>query len=253
MAQDLTGQAIAITGASSGIGEATALACARAGASVALAARRADRVQALAQRIEQEGGRAVALPTDVTDERQARAFVEHAYEAFGRLDGLVNNAGVMLLGAVTGADTAQWRRMIDVNVLGLLYCTHAAIPVMQRNADPAGGHIVNVSSTAGRNASLGAAVYNLTKFGVCGFSEALRQEVLHHGIRVTVVEPGFTASELLDHNTDPMVQAGAAHRRQEIGKVLESEDVAAAIVYALEQPAHVSVNEILVRPTGQRT
>lgn len=159
MAQDLTGQAIAITGASSGIGEATALACARAGASVALAARRADRVQALAQRIEQEGGRAVALPTDVTDERQARAFVEHAYEAFGRLDGLVNNAGVMLLGAVTGADTAQWRRMIDVNVLGLLYCTHAAIPVMQRNADPAGGHIVNVSSTAGRNASLGAEVF----------------------------------------------------------------------------------------------
>src|SRR6476620_11468125 len=135
---DLSGRTIAITGASSGIGEATALACAQAGAAVALAARRGDRIEALAARIEEEGGRAVALPTDITDERQARAFVEHAYEQLGRLDVLINNAGVMLLGAVEGADTAQWRQMIDVNVLGLLYCTHAAMPVMREGG---GGHI----------------------------------------------------------------------------------------------------------------
>lgn len=250
---DLTGQSIAITGASSGIGEATALACARAGASVALAARRADRIEAVAARIRDEGGSAVALPTDVADERQARAFVEHAYEEFGRLDGLINNAGVMLLGPVEGADTDEWRRMVDVNVLGLLYCTHAALPVMKRNSDPAGGHIVNVSSVAGRHAGFGAAVYNFTKWGVCGFSEALRQEALHADIRVTIIEPGFVETELLDHNTNPMVQAGARHRKEEIGKVLESEDIANAIVFALSQPPHVSINEVLVRPTHQRT
>ena len=253
MPSDLTGQSIAITGASSGIGEATALACARAGASVALAARRTDRIETLAARIRDEGGSAVALPTDVADERQARAFVEHAYEEFGRLDGLINNAGVMLLGPVEGADTDEWRRMVDVNVLGLLYCTHAALPVMKRNSDPAGGHIVNVSSVAGRHAGFGAAVYNFTKWGVCGFSEALRQEALHADIRVTIIEPGFVETELLDHNTNPMVQAGAKHRKEEIGKVLESEDIANAIVYALSQPPHVSINEVLVRPTRQRT
>lgn len=253
MSSDLTGQAIAITGASSGIGEATALACARAGASVALAARRADRIEALAARINDEGGRAVALPTDVADERQARVFVEHAYEEFGRLDGLINNAGVMLLGPVEGADTDEWRRMVDVNVLGLLYCTHAALPVMKRNSDPSGGHVVNVSSVAGRHAGLGAAVYNFTKWGVCGFSEALRQEALHSDIRVTIIEPGFVETELLDHNTNPMVQAGAKHRKDEIGKVLESDDIANAIVYALAQPPHVSINEVLIRPTRQRT
>src|SRR5687768_11258150 len=178
---DLTGRAIAITGATSGIGEATAVAAARAGASVALAGRREDRLQTLAKRIEDEGGRAVALPTDVAVEDEARAFVQHAYEQLGRLDGLVNNAGVMLLGPVTGGDTNEWRQMIEVNCLGLLYCTHAALPVM---AEQGGGHIVNVSSVAGRRAMLGSAVYNMTKWGVVGFSEALRQEALHANVRV---------------------------------------------------------------------
>jgi len=200
---DLTGRAIAITGASSGIGEATALACARAGAAVALAARREDRIAALAARIEDEGGRAVALPTDVADERQARAFVEHAYEQLGGLDGLVNNAGVMLLGPVAGAPTEEWRRMVDVNVLGLLYCTHAALPVM---LEAKAGDIVNVSSVAGRHAAAGAAVYNLTKFGVGAFSEALRQEVTTSGIRVTLVEP-----------VDPGPGSGAGPRKQYSG------------------------------------
>jgi NADP-dependent 3-hydroxy acid dehydrogenase YdfG len=250
MPHDLSGWAVAITGASSGIGEATAIACSRAGAAVALGARREDRIADLARRIEEEGGRAVALPTDVSDERRARAFVERSYEHLGRLDALVNNAGVMLLGPVEGADTEQWRRMVAVNVFGTLYCTHAALPVMREQG---GGHIVNVSSVAGRRASLGAAVYNLTKFGVNGFSEALRQEALHSNIRVTIIEPGAVETELLDHNTDPAVIAAAERFAQQMGKQLEAGDIADAIVYALAQPQHVSINEVLVRPTGQRT
>ena len=246
---DLTGRAIAITGATSGIGEATAVACARAGASVALAGRRADRLEALAGRIEDEGGRAVALPTDVAVEDEARAFVQHAFEQLGRLDGLVNNAGVMLLGPVTGADTNEWRQMIDINVLGLLYCTHAVLPIM---GEAGSGHIVNLSSTAGRFAFMGAAVYNFTKFGVCGFSEALRQEVLHANVRVTVVEPGFTDTELQGHNTNPIVVQATEQMREQIGELLQAEDIANAILYAVSQPQHVNVNEILVRPTRQQ-
>jgi clavulanate-9-aldehyde reducatase len=246
---DLAGLTVAITGASSGIGEATAIACARSGAAVALAARRAARITEVARRIEDEGGRAVALPTDIADERQARAFIERAYEHLGRLDVLVNNAGVMLLGPVEGADTEHWRRMIDVNVLGLLYCTHAALPVMREQG---GGHIVNVSSTAGRRAGAGAAVYNFTKFGVCGFSEALRQEALHANIRVTLIEPGAVETELLGHNTEAVVEAGRAFFEQ-LEKPLSAEDIAEIVVFAIAQPQHVSINEILVRPTSQRT
>jgi NADP-dependent 3-hydroxy acid dehydrogenase YdfG len=249
----LEGKAVAITGASSGIGEATALMYAERGAAVALTARRADRIEALAARIEDDGGRAVALPADVGDERQARAFVEHAYEHLGRLDVLVNNAGVMLLGPVEGADTEQWRQMVNVNVFGVLYCTHAALPVMRSNSHPPGGHIVNVSSVAGRRAGLGAAVYNLTKFGVTGFSEALRQEALHAGVRVTVVEPGYVETELQAHNAgNEMVMAAMEKEKGRIGQVLRAEDVAAAIVGATEQPAHVNISEVLVVPTGQR-
>ena len=244
---DLTGRAIAITGATSGIGEATAVACARAGAGVALAGRRADRLEALAKRIEDEGGRAVALPTDVSVEDEARAFVQHAYEQLGSLDGLVNNAGVMLLGPVTGADTNEWRQMIDVNLLGLLYCSHAALPVM---AEAGRGHIVNVSSVAGRRAALGAAVYNMTKFGVVGFSEGLRQEALHAGIRVSVVEPGFVDTELQGHNTNPAVVQTIDKMRASMD-VLQSEDLANAIVYVLAQPDHVNLSEVMVIPTKQ--
>jgi NADP-dependent 3-hydroxy acid dehydrogenase YdfG len=243
---DLSGRRIAITGASSGIGEATALACAQAGAAVALAARREDRISELARRIEDEGGRAVALPTDVTDERQARAFVEHAYEQLGGLDGLVNNAGVMLLGPVVNAPTDEWRTMIDVNLLGLLYCTHAALPVMLQAGN---GDIVNVSSVAGRVAGAGSAVYNMTKFGVGAFSEALRQEVTGAGIRVTIVEPGAVTTELQEHNR-PEIREMIAKRFEGMTP-LEAGDIARAIVYALAQPQHVSVNEVLVRPTSQ--
>jgi NADP-dependent 3-hydroxy acid dehydrogenase YdfG len=165
----------------------------------------------------------------------------------GGLDGLVNNAGVMLLGPVFEADTEEWRRMINVNLLGLLYCTHAALPVMKEGG---GGDIVNVSSVAGRFAGKGAAVYNLTKFGVTAFTEALRQEAIAYDIRLISVEPGFVATELQSH-VKGAAREGLETMREEIGEVLESEDIASAIVYALAQPRHVSVNEILVRPTRQ--
>lgn len=249
MGYDLSGKVVAITGASSGIGEATALLCAQSGAAVALGARRADRIEALAERIEAEGGVATAIAVDIAAEEQARGFVETAKHRLGRIDALVNNAGVMLLGPVEGADTADWRRMIDVNVLGLLYCTHAALPLMREQG---GGHIVNISSVAGRRASLGAAVYNLTKFGVTGFSEALRQEALHSDVRVTIVEPGFVETELLGHNQEFVVQA-AEKIKEQTGEILRSEDIADAIVHALAAPPHVSINEVLVRPTKQRT
>jgi NADP-dependent 3-hydroxy acid dehydrogenase YdfG len=246
MAGELSNQVVAITGASSGIGEATALACARAGASVALAARRADRIDALAERIAREGGRAVAITTDVGEESQARAFVERAHSELGRLDVLVNNAGLMLLGPILGADTEEWRRMIHANVFGVLYCTHAALPLM---AAQGSGHVVNISSVAGRFARAGSGAYNLTKFGVGAFSESLRQEAVALGVRVTLVEPGAVATELPDHNRPEV--------RDQIAKVLQdvtpltAEDIANAVLYAIAQPANVSVNELLIRPSGQ--
>jgi NADP-dependent 3-hydroxy acid dehydrogenase YdfG len=243
---DLSGRVVAITGASSGIGEATALACVAAGASVSLAARRKDRIDALAARIKDEGGTAIAVGTDVADERQARAFVEQTYEHLGRIDALVNNAGVMLLGPVTGANTDEWRRMVDANLYGVLYCSHAALPLMQQQGS---GHIVNVSSVAGRVSSAGSAVYNLTKWGVNGFSEGLRQEVLDANIRVTIIEPGAVETELIGHNNDA-VQAAATKRFEGVVP-LQAGDVADAIVYALSQPEHVSINEVLIRPSRQ--
>jgi clavulanate-9-aldehyde reducatase len=249
MGADLHGRVAAITGASSGIGEATALALHRAGAAVALAARRSDRIEALAERIEADGGRAVALPTDVADEGQARGFVEQAHERLGRLDVLVNNAGVMLLGPVEGADVEEWRRMIDVNVFGVLYCVHAALPLMREQG---GGHIVNVSSIAGRRAAIGAAVYNLTKFGLTGFSEGLRQEALGAGVRVTAIEPGWVDTELQGHNTDPAVQEGIRKANERVGEPLTAGDIADSVVYAISQPQRVNVAEVLVMPTGQR-
>jgi NADP-dependent 3-hydroxy acid dehydrogenase YdfG len=245
----LDGCVAVVTGASSGIGEATAEALAREGATVAVAARRLDRLEELAKRISDEGGRAETFEVDVADEDQARGLILDSEEKLGGLDILVNNAGLMLLGPVQGADTEEWRRMVDVNCLGLLYCTHAALPVMQQRS---GGHIVNVSSVAGRQADLGSAVYNMTKWGVVGFSEALRQEALHSNIRVTVVEPGFVATELHGHNELPVVVEGVEKMRSQIGDVLEAEDIADAITYVVTRPERVDVNEILIRPTRQR-
>jgi len=243
---DLTGKVVAVTGASSGIGQATALACAKAGAAVSLAARREDRIAELAAQINADGGRALAMRTDVGEEHEAKEFVERTNTELGRLDVLVNNAGVMLLGPIEGAPTEEWRRMIHVNLFGVLYCTHAALPLMRAQGS---GHIVNVSSVAGRFARAGSGVYNLTKFGVGAFSEALRQEGVESGVRVTTIEPGAVATELPVHNR-PHVLEQMAKRFAGI-EPLAASDIANAIVYAISQPANVSVNEVLVRPSGQ--
>jgi NADP-dependent 3-hydroxy acid dehydrogenase YdfG len=233
-----------VTGASSGIGEATARALAAEGYKVAVAARRKDRIDALAEEI---GG--ISVETDVSDPEAARALVETAKSELGSVDVLVNNAGVMLLGPILGADIEHWQRMVNVNVLGLLYCTHAALPIMQEQGS---GHVVNVSSVAGRVARMGSGVYNATKWGVGAFSESLRQEALNYGVRVTIVEPGYVDTELQGHNEHPMVVERMAKDKEHIGKVLEADDIARAIVYAVKQPDHVSINEVLVRPTRQQ-
>jgi NADP-dependent 3-hydroxy acid dehydrogenase YdfG len=248
MAGRLEGKVAAITGASSGIGEATALAFAREGAAVALGARRSDRIEDLAGRIEADGGRAAAITVDVTGEDQAHAFVRGAHERLGGLDALVNNAGLMLLGPIEGVDTEQWRRMVDVNVLGLLYCTQAALPLMREGG---GGSVVNISSVAGRVGNPGSAVYNATKWAVVGFSEALRKEAAPSNVRVTCIEPGYVRTELQGHNENPAVREAIERMEQEIGDVLEAEDIAEAILYAVAAPPRVAVNELLIRPAGQ--
>jgi len=245
----LDGTKAIVTGASSGIGEATAAALAREGAAVALGARRRDRLDALRERIAGEGGVAHAFEVDLADEEAAISFVSEAAGELGGLDVLINNAGVMLLGPVEGADISEWRRMLNVNLLGLLYCTHAALPLLRERG---GGHIVNLSSVAGRTANLGSAVYNMTKWGVVGFSEALRQEALHAGVRVTCVEPGFVDTELQGHNENPAVIEAMEKMRETMGEALTAEDIAEAIVYAVSRPRRVSINEILVRPAGQQ-
>jgi NADP-dependent 3-hydroxy acid dehydrogenase YdfG len=241
----LEGKVAAITGASSGIGEATAIALAGAGAKVSLAARRKDRLDALVEKI---GDNALAIETDIGDEDQARAFVQRTKDELGGLDILINNAGVMLLGPLLAQEGDDWRTMANVNILGLIYCSHAALAIM---AEQKSGHIVNISSVAGRVARAGSAVYNFTKWGVTGFSEALRQEAAYVDVRVTCIEPGFVDTELQGHNTNPMVVEATKKFRDEIGKVLEAEDIADAILYAVSRPEHVGINEMLVRPTKQ--
>jgi clavulanate-9-aldehyde reducatase len=248
MAEDLDGTVALVTGASSGIGQATATALAARGASVALVARRTERLDELAAQIREGGGQTVTITADVTDEAQARQAVEKTVQELGRIDTVVNNAGVMLLGPVEDASLDDWRRMVDVNVLGLLYCTHAALPLMRAAGE---GDVVNISSVAGRRAGAGAAVYNLTKFGVTAFSEALRQEALHHGIRVTCVEPGMVDTELQGHNKHPAVRQSMARSAERIGTPLSAEDIARTIVWALQQPQHVGLNEVLIRPLGE--
>ncbi|GGK11178.1 oxidoreductase [Deinococcus malanensis] len=243
----LAGKVAVVTGASSGIGAATALALAAHGASVVLVARREDRLQDLARQVQSTGGHAEVAVADIADEAQARLTVERAVSVFGRVDILVNNAGLMLLGPVTGADTTDWRRMIDVNLLGLMYTTHAAIPHMRTQG---GGHIVNISSVSGRGASPTSAGYSASKWGVGGFSEGLRQEVRLDRIRVTVIEPGVVATELTDHITHQDTKVAYEGRIQTMIP-LESEDIAAAVVYAVTQPERVNVNEILIRPLDQ--
>lgn len=250
MAQ-LEGKVAIVTGASSGIGEATAIALAAAGAKVTIAARRSDRLAAVVDRIEQEAGTSgksvLSVTADLADEAQANEVVQKTQAEFGRVDILVNNAGVMLLGMIDGANTEDWRRMIDINVLGLMYATHAVLPIMKAQGS---GHVVNISSVAGRVANAGTGVYNATKWAVGAFSESLRKEVYQNNIRVTIVEPGLVATELPQHVTDAAAKERTSNFYGSL-KNLESEDIANAILYAVTQPSHVNVNEILIRPTEQ--
>lgn len=249
----LAGTTALVTGASSGIGEATALALAEQGASVAVAARRKDRLDDLAQRIESKGGTALVVEADVTDKEQAERAVAETVERFGRLDTLVNNAGMMLLGPVEGAPVEEWQQMVDINVMGLLYGTHAALPHLLKAAQDGPrqvADVVNISSVAGRHAREGSGVYNLTKFGVGAFSESLRQEVTQRHVRVSLVEPGAVSTELAGHNR-PEVLAGLMQRFGDMER-LQSEDIAEAIAYVVTRPRRMAVNEILIRPTEQQ-
>jgi NADP-dependent 3-hydroxy acid dehydrogenase YdfG len=249
MAGRLEGTAAFVTGASSGIGEATALALAAEGAGVALVARRTDRLDELAAEI---GAPALVITADVTDEAQARGAVEQAAAHFGRLDTVVNNAGVMLLGPALEAPLEEWRRMVEINLLGLMYCTHAAMPHLLEAAaegERKVADLVNVSSVAGRTVRLGSGAYNATKHGVGAFSEALRLEVTRRHVRVSLVEPGATETELASHNR-PEVRENLMQRIGGIER-LQAGDVADAVRYIVTRPRHVAINEILLRPTEQ--
>jgi NADP-dependent 3-hydroxy acid dehydrogenase YdfG len=252
MADRLDGTAALVTGASSGIGAATAVTLAEHGAAVALAARRVDRLDALAQKIRDGGGRALVIEADIAKEESARGAVERTVAEFGRLDTLINNAGVMLLGPAVEAPLEEWERMVHLNLLGLLYCARAAMPHLLKAASDEPRQVadlVNISSVAGRVARSGSAVYNATKFGVGAFSEGLRQEVTERHVRVSLVEPGGTSTELAFHNRPEVLES----IRQRFGHIerLEAEDIADAIGYIVTRPRRVAVNEMLIRPTEQ--
>jgi NADP-dependent 3-hydroxy acid dehydrogenase YdfG len=252
MASSLTGTVALITGTSSGIGHATALALAAKGASVALVARRQDRLEALAAQIEAAGGTALAVPADITDRIQAEAAVQAVIDRFGRLDILVNNAGLMLLGPVVGADVEDWERMIAINQNGLLYMTNAALPHLLAAAETGPrqvADIVNISSIAGRVAWANYGVYNMTKFGVNGFTEALRQEVTKKHVRVGVLEPGGVDTELGSHNSGAMREGIDAF--YESTEVLQAEDIADGVAFMVTRPRHASVGELWIMPTDQ--
>ena len=241
-----------VTGASSGIGEATARLLAAQGASVVVAARRKDRLDKLVREITDQGGSALALEVDVTDQQQAIAMVQRAIDRYERLDTVVNNAGVMLLGPVVDAPVEEWDRMIALNLQGLLYVAHAALPHLLAAADDEPRHVadlVNISSVAGRVARAGASVYNLTKFGVGAFSEALRQEVAGRHVRVSIVEPGAVATELTDHLRDEVKES----LKGRLGSIehMQASDIADAIAFIVTRPRHVAINELLIRPTEQ--
>ncbi|MEW5790627.1 MAG: SDR family oxidoreductase [Pseudomonadota bacterium] len=248
----LSGKRAWVTGASSGIGEATARVLAAAGAEVVLSARREKRLQTLAQAIQEAGGQAVIKPVDVAD-RQAMARLGEELEDLGGVDILINNAGLMPLSPMLEGRVDEWERMIDVNVKGLLYAIHAVLPGMARRRR---GHIVNLGSVAGRVTFPGGAVYCGTKFAVRAISDTLRKEGTHYGLRVTDIQPGAVATELPQ-------SIGSADMRQAVtgpggfygpeAEILQAEDIANAILYAITQPPHVDVSELLIRPQRQET
>ncbi|HEY4573468.1 MAG TPA: SDR family NAD(P)-dependent oxidoreductase [Thermoanaerobaculia bacterium] len=250
MARPLEGTVALVTGASSGIGEATARALAELGAAVALVARRKERLEKLASEI---SSRTLVLETDVTQRDQAFAAVERTVAELGRLDTVINNAGVMLLGPIVGAPVEEWERMVHLNLLGLLYTAHAALPHLLKAAEDGPRRVadlVNISSVAGRVAREGSGVYNLTKHGVGAFSESLRQEVTTRHVRVSLVEPGAVETELITHLRPEIVE----QTLKRFGNIerLQSEDIADAIAFIVTRPRRMAINEVLVRPTEQQ-
>ncbi len=236
-----------ITGASSGIGAAVARDLGARGYYLALAARRKDALESVAAAIRTSGGGAIPLVCDVTKAEQIASCVAHTMQEFGRIDVLVNNAGVMHNGLIVGADVNEWREMIDVNLLGLMLVTHAVLPHMKAAG---GGHIVNISSVAGRIITVNNGVYNVTKWGVNVFSEALRKEVYSDKIKVTVIGPGVVETDLKEKIANPEARATFKAFAAQL-EPLTVEDVAGAVAYALGAPPHVAINEVLLRPLQQ--
>jgi NADP-dependent 3-hydroxy acid dehydrogenase YdfG len=241
-----------VTGSSSGIGAATAIRLAADGATVAMLARRRDRLDELASTIRREGGRALVLEADLTDQEQAAHAVERTISELGRLDTLVNNAGVMLLGPALDSNVADWERMLALNVQGLLYVTHAALPHLVRAAADSPRQVadlVNISSTAGRVARPGAGVYSLSKFGLAAFAESLRQELIAQRVRVSVVEPGTVDTELVSHLREDIQRA--ARNQVDAIEALRPEDIADVVSFIVTRDRRVALNEILVRAGEQ--
>lgn len=241
-----------VTGASSGIGEATARRLAAQGATVVLVARRKDRLENLASELKNLGGEVLVIETDITDKKQAEHAVQQVIDKYGRLDTVINNAGLMLIGGVAEAPSIEWERMISVNINGLLYISHAALPYLIQSAltsDRKVTDLINISSVSGRRPSAGQAVYSLTKSGVAAFTEALRQETAGLNVRVAVIEPGAVGTELGNHLSED-VREQLSNILSHI-EVLEAEDIAETIEFIVTRPRRVAVNEILVRPTDQ--
>jgi NADP-dependent 3-hydroxy acid dehydrogenase YdfG len=246
MTEGIEGKVVVITGASSGLGEATARLLSMQGAAVALGARRAERLQSLAKELVANGGRALAVATDVSQRDQVKSLVDAAVQHFGRIDVMINNAGLMPQAPLERFKVDEWDRMIDVNIKGVLYGIAAALPHMQRQKS---GHFINVSSVAGHRVGPGFAVYAATKHAVRALSEGLRQEVKPYNIRTTVISPGAVATELPDSITDP--DAGARVKAFYSQVAVPADSFARAVAFAMSQPEDVDINEILYRPTRQ--
>ena len=246
MNENITGKVVVITGASSGLGEATARLLAKQGATVALAARRAERIDALAAEINDAGGKALAVTTDVSDREQVKALVDAVVEKFGKVDVMLNNAGLMPLAPLEELKTDEWDQMIDVNLKRVLNGIAAALPYMKEQKS---GHFINVSSVYGHKLGPDATVYCATKFAVRALSEGLRQEVKPYNIRTTVISPGAVATELLEHISDETIQAQTKEFVSQIA--VPAETFARMVAFAINEPANVDVNEILFRPTAQ--
>jgi NADP-dependent 3-hydroxy acid dehydrogenase YdfG len=245
MAGSLAGKVALVTGASSGIGAAAAAALAAEQATVVLVARRADRLQSLVRKIEEAGGKAIALPGDVADEQVAQGAVTETLQRFGRIDILVNSAGIIDSGGVENADTARWRRVLEINLMASMYTSRAAIGPMRAQG---GGDIINISSIAGRRAAALFNVYSASKFGLTAMTEAMRQEVGRHGIRVCIIEPGATTTEVAEGIADPTFRKSIREHVSKEGAMMP-EDVAAAILLVVSLPPRANVSQLMIRPT----